>query len=420
MGEDISKLFKEFKKRQLVELDACVHCTECVKWCPVTQVEEDYANTPMDKIAALKSIIQRTRGPLRHLRVEVKKEELRSLADKVWRCTTCGRCGVVCPVGIDCQELWPAVRSGLMEMGYGPVDSVGELRAVLEDKHNPFNFPMDERNKWMGDYKPKETAELAFFTGCELAYRTKPMATGAVKLLIEGNVDFTVSDDEWCCGFPLYILGDRSDEVRAEIEHNVEALKKTGAKRVAASCPCCFAIMKHVWPEYSGELPFEVVHIIQVVSKLVESGSLIFTKPYEGRVAYHDPCYLSRGWGEGEEITEEPRKIIRSIRGVKLVELPDKGILSRCPGSGGGLRRSNPELSERMAAAFVEWVGQADIEILLTSCPAVNERVNHIFSKGQIHPIEQDIQYGVNGGSPETSRGMFRVMDILEFAAMHL
>src|SRR3972149_5195273 len=110
VGIDISLLLDGLSKRQLVELDACVHCTECVKWCPVTQVEEDYANTPMDKIAVLKSFVQRTRGPLRFLRKGVSEEELKLFADQVYRCTTCGRCGVVCPVGIDCQELWPAVR----------------------------------------------------------------------------------------------------------------------------------------------------------------------------------------------------------------------------------------------------------------------------------------------------------------------
>jgi len=418
VGSDPGEVIKYLKKHQLVELDACVHCAECVKWCPVTTIEQDLKNTPMDKIAVLKSIVQRTKGPLKHIRGGVSEEELKVFADQIWRCTTCGRCGVVCPVGINCQELWPAVRAGLIEMGYGPVKSVGEFRAILEEKHNPFDKPAYERNAWAGDFAPKETAELAFFVGCELAFRATPMASGALKLLMESKADFTISEDEWCCGFPLYVLGERRDEFKAEVAHNVEALKKKGVKRVAASCPCCYAVMKNVWPEHVEEIPFEVTHILTEISDLVDSSALKFTKAFAGKVAYHDPCYLSRGWGEGEGIIDEPRNILASIAGVELVELPENKRLSRCPGSGGGLRRSNPELSEKMAADFVEWVGQTGADVLLTSCPAVNERVNHILSKEPEHEIETEELWGSEMEKDATKK--FKVMDILEFVSMHL
>ncbi|MFQ5801098.1 MAG: 4Fe-4S dicluster domain-containing protein, partial [Candidatus Hydrothermarchaeales archaeon] len=94
----------------------------------------------MDKIALLKSIIQRSRGPFRFLRSSVKKEELELLADEVYRCSTCGRCGVVCPVGINCQELWPAVRGGLVRMGYGPLEKIKESKGIFDRVHNPFDF----------------------------------------------------------------------------------------------------------------------------------------------------------------------------------------------------------------------------------------------------------------------------------------
>jgi heterodisulfide reductase subunit D len=419
VGVDVNGLIGELSKRQLVELDACVHCTECAQWCPVTEVEEDYANTPMDKIAVLKSIVQRTKGPLRFLKKKVTEEELSVFADQVYRCSTCGRCGVVCPVGINCQELWPAVRGGLVKIGYGPIEKINESRGILERTHNPFDFEMDERNKWMEDFKPKEKAELCFFVGCELAYRITSMATGALKVFTAGDADFTVSGDEWCCGYPLFVLGDRSDEIRAEIEHNIEELKKIGAKRVAASCPCCYGMLKNRWRDYYGELPFEVIHVLNVADELLKAGTLKFTKPYNGGpVAYHDPCYLSRGWGEGEGVIEEPRSILKAIKGLELIELPDNKRLSRCPGSGGGIRRACPELSEQMAKAFVEEVKATGVELLITSCPAVYERVTHILSKEAEHKIEEDAPWGVDEGKAK-SKGL-QVMDILDFASRHL
>ncbi len=420
MGVDVSPLLRELSKRQLVELDACVHCSECAQWCPVTLVEEDYTNTPMDKIAFLKSLVQRTKGPFRFLKREVSRDELEVFADQVYRCTTCGRCGVVCPVGVDCQELWPAVRAGLIKMGVGPVKTVSEFNTIVSRKHNPFDFPMEERNNWMGDFRPKEKSELVFYVGCELAYRVTPMATGAVKVFSAGGADFTVSKDEWCCGFPLFALGDRSEEVRVEVEHNIQALVAIGAKRVAASCPCCYGIMKNFWKDYNGgELPFEIIHVLNVADELLQQGKLKFKKPYKGGpVAYHDPCYLSRGWGEGEGVIEEPRNILRAIKGLQLVELPDNRRLSLCPGGGGGIRRANPDLSERMADEFVEKVKATGVELLLTSCPAVYERVTHILSKEPEHQVEEEAPWGVDEGK-QKSKG-FQVMDILDFASRYL
>ncbi len=379
-------LIKHLTKRQLVELDACVHCGECVGWCPVVDTSNNYQNTPMDKITDYRSFVQVAHG----LRAKIfgpsiDREKLKQFADDVYKCTTCGRCGVVCPVGINCQELWPDIRATLLEMGFGPKERIDSLREVLERKHNPFDLPREDRNKWLKELEinPEPRAKFAFFTGCELAYRTKGMAIGAVKALTAANEEFTIFEDEYCCGFPLYVLGDRSEEVKSEILHNVEGLKAMGAEVVAPYCPCCFAVMKHIWKNYV-EIPFKVVHILEVVADLVESGRLKFTKPFSGKVTYHDPCYLSRGWGDGAGVIEQPRRIINAIPGIELVEMEHNRLHSRCPGSGGGLRRSNPELSEEMAGYFIVKEAEATgAKVLLTACPAVNERLNYVKSKNK-------------------------------------
>ncbi len=179
--------------------------------------------------------------------------------------------------------------------------------------------------------------------------------------------------------------------------------------------------MKRYWRDYHGkDLPFEIIHVLNLADELLKAGTLRFTKTYKGgHVAYHDPCYLSRGWGEGKGVIEEPRNILRAIKGVGLVELKNNRRLSLCPGSGGGLRRSNPALSEKMATAFVDEIRALEVQLLLTSCPAVYERANHILSKRPGHKIEEDAPWGVdNDGKPR--KAPFQVMDILDFASKHL
>jgi Fe-S oxidoreductase len=260
---------------------------------------------------------------------------------------------------------------------------------------------MEERNDWIpADMKIPEKADLAFFVGCELAYKAKPMAQGAVSLLNAANIPFTISKDEWCCGFPPYVLGERGNEFAAEVEKNVEGLKAKGVKRVAPYCPCCLNVMRRAWPTVM-ELPFELVHILKVIAEAVENGKLKFTKRFKGSVTYHDPCYLARGWGHGEELIDEPRRIIGGIPGVELVEMAHNKKLSLCPGSGGGLRRTNLELSHEMSIPVLKEAEATGAKVLLTACPAVYERFKMTVNEKIYEP-------------------KLVIMDLLEFASAHL
>ncbi len=396
-------LIRHLSKRQLIELDACTRCGLCVEWCPVVTASEDYINTPMDKIRQYKKFIHAAHGLRARLLGpgRIDEKELEWFAEELYKCTTCGRCGAVCPVGIHCQELWADIRATMRELGYGPQDKIDAALEILERVHNPFDLPMEERNDWIPeDIRIHEKAELAFFVGCELAYKAKPMAQGAVKLLNAANIPFTLFRDEWCCGFPLYILGERGDEFAAEVEKNVEGLKALGVKKVAPYCPCCLNIMKRAWPGVV-ELPFELVHILKIIAEAVDNGELQFTRGFEGRVTYHDPCYLSRGWGQGEELIDEPRRIVKAVPGVELVEMMHNKKLSLCPGSGGGMRRTNLELSHEMSLLVLKEAEATGAEVLLTACPAVYERFKMTVDEKIYEP-------------------RLKVMDILEFAAAHL
>jgi len=398
-----NNLISNLSKRQLIELDACTRCGLCAEWCSVVLAVEDYVNTPMDKIRQYKDFIQATHG-LRARLLGPKKiadEELERFADELYKCSTCGRCGAVCPVGIHCQELWIDIRATMRELGYGPQDKIDEALEILEKVHNPFGLPMEERNDWIPrDIEIPEKAELAFFVGCELAYKAKPMAQGAVRLLKAANIPFTILTDEWCCGFPPYVLGERGEEFAAEVEKNVEGLKAKGVKRVAPYCPCCLAVMRRGWPEVV-ELPFETVHVLKIIAEAVEDGKIKFNKSFKGTVTYHDPCYLSRGWGSGENLTDEPRTIIKSIPGVEIVEMEHNKKFSLCPGSGGGIRRTNLDLSHEMSIPVLKEAEATEAKVLLTACPAVYERFKMTINEKIYEP-------------------KIKIMDILEFAVAHL
>ena len=95
--------------RQLLELDACMHCGTCSVQCRVGVVFETLRNVnilPSEKIPSIKALVAGKK---------LSVEEIRTIQEGLHLCTNCHRCTVVCPAGINLQELWLNVRETLLE-----------------------------------------------------------------------------------------------------------------------------------------------------------------------------------------------------------------------------------------------------------------------------------------------------------------
>jgi heterodisulfide reductase subunit D len=89
-------------------------------------------------------------------------------------------------------------------------------------------------------------------------------------------------------------------------------------------------------------------------------------------VIYHDPCYLSRGVG----VIEEPRKVLKSIPGITLLEFERHGLNSRCCGSGGAARKVFHENAIKMGRQTIDEAVAKKADRLILSCPACYSKVN--------------------------------------------
>jgi Fe-S oxidoreductase len=81
-------------------------------------------------------------------------------------------------------------------------------------------------------------------------------------------------------------------------------------------------------------------------------------------VTYHDPCYLGRYHG----VYEQPRKVLESIPGVRLVEMKASKANATCCGGGGGLMWTEFE-GERPSRGRVAQAAETGASTLATSCP---------------------------------------------------
>ncbi len=364
--------------QQLIEIDACTRCGECLQFCPIQDVTGRPSISPPEKIRVFREFIRATEGLKASLfgSKVIDKQLLEDFTKAVFECTTCGACGQHCTVGIFTQRLWPVLRKEMVRRGIGPIGEQAKMPDAIATHGNPYNKPASERfYPWMPEgIEIVERAHLAYYAGCTGAYSAQPMVRGDVMVLSALGEPFTMlsAKEEVCCGFPLFISG-QHDMLGGLVKRLVDAYLAKGVKTLICSCPCCLNIMTKDWPIYYGKpIPFNIRHITQHVAEAIKAGSLRLSEGLQERIIYHDPCYLSRGVG----VIEEPRFILRSIPGIKLIEFQRYGKESRCCGAGGAARKVFQENANAMGRQTIDEAVKKQADRLILSCPACYAQVN--------------------------------------------
>jgi len=82
----------------------------------------------------------------------------------------------------------------------------------------------------------------------------------------------------------------------------------------------------------------------------------------ECTVTYHDACHLVHGLG----VRDNPRKLLRSIPGVRLIELAESDV---CCGSAGSYNLTEPEMARTLAKRKVDNIIATDADYVVLSNP---------------------------------------------------
>ena len=291
-------------------------------------------------------------------------------SDDIWLCSTCGTCPQQCPRDVRQIESGVALRRIATEYGVFPtsVQSIRTVSASLRGAGNPLNEKREDRAKWAEGLSVKpftEEMEVLYFSGCYLSYdpRMKKVAVASANILNKAGVEFGIlGTQENCCGESIRKTGDEELFKRLAKE-NIKNFIDNGVKKILVSSPHCYHTFKNEYPEFM--VNFEVVHITQYLSELIDEGRLELNKAYGKKITYHDPCYLGRHNG----IYDEPRDVLKKVPGLELNEMPESRQTSLCCGGGGGRIWMETLKGERFSDIRIEQAVGVGAEVLVTSCP---------------------------------------------------
>ncbi|MBN1319691.1 MAG: (Fe-S)-binding protein [Thermoleophilia bacterium] len=390
------------------EMETCCRCSAC-KFIPLEQVTGyEHANV-CPSISRYDFHAYSGGGRMAfglgliHGRVEYTPK----VAEVVYNCTLCGACDVSCKYAMDMDVLEPlyAVRQECVKHGQ-TLPVLDKLVATMKKQGPMVLGAKGKRGAWhegldVKDYT-KEKVPVVYHAGCLAGHDEAGgrAARTALALLQKAGVKVGIANDrELCCGGRAYEMG-YLEEARAQAELNVARFKESGAAEIVTGCAHCYQYYKVLYPKLGLDTGLKVWHVTEYLAQLLAKGKLKPRKQVDLTVTYHDPCHLGRlsepwiSWqGKQRErhmrvydpprtfrrgaagVYEPPRDVLKSIPGLKLVEMDRVKEYAWCCGAGGGVKESNPEFARWTAVERLKEAESTGAEALVTACPHCSQNL---------------------------------------------
>ncbi len=385
------------------DMERCSVCSYC-KFIPFDQIKSwrFSKGCPSIGFSNFQSYSARGRYAVALSLITGKSSYSAPVRDVVYKCQTCGSCDVSCKVcryNLEPLQFALEFKARLVQDGQ-TLPQHEALIKHLARENNMLLGAAAERGRWAEGLDVKdlsrEKAEVLFFAGCRYSYDKDLQKTArtAVSLLKKAGVDIGIMGmEEYCCGSRAYQMGYRKEFTDCA-KKNLTAWQIAGVRTVVTSCADCYWAFKRLYPEVGPQV--EVLHTVEYLERLVNDGKLKFSKKVPLTVTYHDPCHLGRQgepyipWNGQEKkiygqivvyepprpryngakgIYEPPRNILKSIPGIKLVEMERIREYAWCCGAGGGVREAYPEFSNWTAAERITEAKTTGADAIVSACP---------------------------------------------------
>jgi glycolate oxidase iron-sulfur subunit len=248
-------------------------------------------------------------------------------------------------------------------------------------------------------YKPANGAapimRVGFFMGCATDFVYPEMGFKLIDFMTKHGVEVVVPEAQSCCGAAIYTSGDL-ETGRMLAEKNIKAFE--GVDYVVTGCGTCSSTLKDYqkylpdnedqkkrYEEFEKKIKDSTEFIIDVLKVKPEEFKL--RKEFEGKTAtWHDPCHLVRY----QNIKDQPRAILKGLKGLKYVEMPNADM---CCGMGGSFSVYHYDISKKIGDSKMEGIKETNADLVVTACPGcminlMDNTVRHNMPQKVYHYLE--------------------------------
>ncbi len=380
----------DFGPTAALALESCVHCGRCAEACQFYVQTNEAKYTPIHKIEPFKQAYEREVSPFAFayrmlgLVPKVTGAELETWQSLIYdSCNMCGRCSLICPMGIDIADLVEQARHGMFEAGLAPPDYLGVLAEKEHATGSPFGLSVAKFQDMLhaigaahgvAMHVDEARADIVP-TVSSIDLKTYPGSMAAIaKILNHMGASWTFRTDGFDADNVSLTAGDRAGQRTTTLGIVRAAIACQAKTLLMPECGHSFTEMR--WEAanaFGKELPFRVMQITEFLAEALSEGRIRVNKVHQ-KATYHDACQVSRRGGA----TAAPRAILKAL-GVELHELEDSGDEGWCCGGGGGvalINRAAP-LRDKVFQIKRRQVEATGMDTVYTSCSGCRQTLDH-------------------------------------------
>ncbi|WP_066256292.1 (Fe-S)-binding protein [Neobacillus drentensis] len=392
---------ENFTRQQLIDLYACAECGRCTNMCPASVTGKTLS--PMHLIVKMRdhltetgasitsrspwmpSFVSGTSALAPSLTAGLAAQETASTVEmpnligdviteeELWACTTCRNCEDQCPVANEhVDKIIDLRRYLVMTEGSMPNEATRYFQNI-ERQSNPWGINRKERIKWREErddinvptVNEVKEFEYLFWVGSMGSFdkRSQKIVQSFAKIMNTAGISFAIlGNEERNSGDTARRMG--NEFLFQQLCHdNIANFQAYGVRKIVTIDPHAYNTFKHEYPEFGLEA--EVYHHTELIWKWIQEGRIKPVKEVNEAIAYHDSCYL----GRYNNIYDIPRQILKSVPGVKILEMERNKENAMCCGAGGGRMWIEETQGKRINVERVEQALDLSPTMIGSNCP---------------------------------------------------
>jgi len=354
--------------KKLEELEraifGCLHCNRCHygEWpdnneiCPIFTRDRCFTHTAGGLMYLAKALIKK------------QTDYSQGLAELVYTCSSCRGCDDLCMLiksvnpEMPMSDIIRLMRYELTQRGLLP----DKLKPLLDIVKKEGDLPDSGKGAALA-IPPEidnEDADTVLYADCFHAGTQEGIYAAAIQILQKIGQPISLFTTGGCCGSTLFDYG-FWDELQALVDNKAEKMKAFTGKTFLFVNPHCQEFITNRY-EMIAENPPPVKgqHITELMAAAMDNGQLVAKDGDKIKVSYHDPCMLGRSLG----ITEPPRKVLRGLKNVEVVEMARNRKDTFCCGAR-AVGEYFEDFPENTAGQRIDEFNATGADVLITACP---------------------------------------------------